>query len=97
MACLETTEADVSTSEEDLDLVAADAGEGGIYVDFGENSLNIALERSGGDAQGTKRAYRVFYDALEASTEGIPERKGNAVLAWDKMPSDAESVEGCLR
>lgn len=89
----------VKTSEEELDYVAAEAGEGALEAELDENTVTIAFERTSSDAEDTEASYRVFIDAFGGSSDGKLERKGNAVLLWEKTPTDAERkfVDDCLR
>ncbi len=85
----------VTTSEADLDVVAAGAGELGIAVEFARNSVDVAVERSEADARRTLRAYGLF---LTDPGRGQLERVGSAVVAFDKTPTSDEHdrVRACV-
>ena len=96
--CLREAGADVSTSGEDLDLVAAEAGEGGLHATLDETSVTIAFERTEADAKRTMSVYRSFGDAFGMPFEDILKREGNAVALWDASPTDEQksTVDDCL-
>jgi hypothetical protein len=87
-----------SRNEDDLDLIAADAGDGGIYVDFGENTANVAVERTNSDADRTEEAYKTFGKAFETNLSDLLHRRGNVVWVYDKSPTESETsaVETCI-
>lgn len=98
-SCLEGKGATVSTDDDDLDYVAQDAGEGALDAEVRGNEVTIVFERSGGDAERTEAAYKVFAGAFDTSVEDILERRGNVVIVWDKTPDEGESgvVDECLQ
>lgn len=89
----------VETNQGELDYVAQDAGAGALKAEFDGNGVTISFERSESDAKRTQRAYEAFAGAFDTSTEDVLERRANAVLAWDKSPTDDEKtrVIECLR
>ena len=89
----------MSTDDDDLDYVAQDAGEGALVAEIDPNSVTIVFERSEGDARRTQAAYEIFAGAFDTSTEDILHRSGNAVVVWDKTPSDDEAaqISDCLK
>lgn len=104
--CLKDDDVLATLGSEELDYVAEAAGDGGIYVNYGDpipdapngNRANVAVERSGSDAKRTEAAYKVFAKAFSSSTEDVLMRKGNVVVLWDKTPTDDErsTIEDCL-
>jgi hypothetical protein len=87
----------VSTAEDDLDAIAADAGDGGVYVEWPRNSANIAVERSSSDADNAEKGYEFFLDAFGTHADNLLDKSGNVVVLYDKDPTDQErgAVEDC--
>jgi hypothetical protein len=90
-----STPLQVSTEEENLDLIARKAGVGGVQVLSPHNELQIAAERSEGDAEATASQYENFSSAFGS---GHIERVGTVVLAYSKtpIPEESQPVEMCL-
>jgi hypothetical protein len=91
-SCLVRKGLQASTKKADLDLIAEDAGIGGVQVvSPGGQELNIAVERSESDAENTVSEYKAL---------GLSEvrQEGNVVMAYTKTPTGAETkpVEACL-
>jgi hypothetical protein len=90
----QTAWVEVKVGSEDLDAVAADAGDAGILVEWiyrGGNTANIAVERSDADAENTERAYELFAEGFGTNTEALLHRRGNVVVLYDKSPDADES------
>jgi hypothetical protein len=98
VSCLRTDGVQVSTDDDDLDYVAQDAGEGALYAEMEPNSVTVVFERTAGDAKNTEAAYKLFAGAFDTSVEDTLQRHGNAVVLWDKTPTEDEAtqVEDCL-
>ena len=84
-------------NEDDLDLVAGDAGRGGVKVEWVRNSANIAGERSESDADNTESAYRTFGEAFDTDLDELLHKDGTVVVLYDNTPDDAErqAIEAC--
>jgi hypothetical protein len=96
--CLESNT--VSVSEGDADYVAQAASEGGLYVKLQDgNSLNIAFDRTSGDASRTRGAYKAFASGLNVQTSDVMFSKGSVTMVWDQTPTsgDRQTVENCLK
>lgn len=84
---------DVSTSEDDLDYIAAAAREGAVRGEVSGTEVHVAFERNADDAADTADAYKIFgVDGEKLAQEG------NVVIAWSSTPTDKEreTVESCL-
>jgi hypothetical protein len=97
----ETAWVDVKVGSKDLDIVAADAGEAGILVEWiyrGGNTANIAVERSDADAENTERAYEAFGEGFGINLEESLIRRGNVVVFYDKTPDpdEARLIDTCI-
>jgi hypothetical protein len=96
-SCLRDGGAKATTDRDDLDLVAAEAGVGGVLVEWERNSANVAIERSEGDAENSERAYEVFVEGFGANADELLRRDGSVVVLYDKSPTEEEAslVEDC--
>jgi hypothetical protein len=81
----------VSQDQDDLDLIAENAGVGAIQVLWPRNEAMVVVERSEGDAEDTEQSYEAF-----GGTD--LERRGQVVVAWTNSPTDEEreDVDACL-
>lgn len=60
-ACLRGADAaEVSTNEDDLDLIAAAAREGAVRAEVNGTEVQVAFERNADDADDTANAYAAF-------------------------------------
>jgi hypothetical protein len=92
-SCLEGKNLSASSSQDDLDVLAAQAGEGGLYVEFSETqNANVAFERGETDAKNTEAAYKVFVEGFGGEVGDTIKRKGNVVIAWNKEPSEDDAA-----
>lgn len=87
--------AEVSDAEDDLDLLAQNAGEKGIVVNFPRNELAVVVERAESDAEQTLTNYKLF---IKGASERQLERRGRSVVAFSKTPNAEELalVDACL-
>jgi hypothetical protein len=100
--CLRDTGFKVSTKEEDVQLVAATAANGGLTATpkGGGNTLTMAFAEDGKDAADVERAIRrVAPPALKPHLGDVMSAKRNAVLLWTVSPSaeQQQTVLDCLR
>ena len=97
-ACLQSAGSAVSTSEADLDFVADEATGGGIHASVGSMFVTIAFGQTTHDAELTESAYRSVSQSFGEPVDEVISRHGNAVLRWDKPPTDDErsTAERCL-
>jgi hypothetical protein len=88
-----------TVSPRDADYIAQDAGDGGFLVNLYENTVNVAVERTSGDAKHTLAAYETFANTAGGADSASLYRDGNAVFAWDKTPTENErkAVDQCER
>ena len=98
MFCLRDAGAQTSFEDEDLDYIAQEAGRGALRARLADQEVTISFERSSSDAERTAAAYRTFLETGGATAADVLERRGNAVVVWEKTPSDAEqrAVDDCL-
>jgi hypothetical protein len=97
-ACLQSAVGPVSTSQADLDFVADKATAGGLHAAVGSTFVTIAFGQTTHDAELTESAYRTVSESLGEPVDEVIVRHGNAVLRWDRPPTDDERTiaEGCL-
>lgn len=83
-------------STDDLDLVAADAGDGAMALHSDQQDITLVVERSTDDAEATEAQYETFADAFGPG--GHVERHGNVVAVFSKTPASLERgfVDGCV-
>jgi hypothetical protein len=92
--CLRSSDlvSNVSTSSEDLDLIAENAPGGGIRGEVGEKNIEVQLAfgRTTGDTETLRNGYELF--DVDVQTEG------NVVIAWTFDPTEDErqAIEDCL-
>lgn len=94
-ACFDTHHVPYSTDSADLDFIASAAGDTGIDIEGPHQRIQIAVERSKDDANGTRKTYGLFQDAFD---QGHVEQFGNVVVAYSKTPTTTEMslIEECM-
>lgn len=91
---------DATTDPDELDVVAADAGDGAMTLDSDKQGISVIVERSEGDAENTANAMKTMAKALfEVSFDDETlDVRGNVVISYDKTPTDDEKalVDDCV-
>ena len=79
-----------TTGRENVDLIAAQAGQGAVQLNAAGQEIAVVVERSSKDAGNTKRNYEAFGTTVE--------QRGNVVVSYAKTPTDEEknAVDACL-
>ena len=74
--------------------------EGAINATVDESRVIVNFDRTAGDAKRTMLAFEAQAEAAgEPTTDEVLERRANAVILWDQVPTDEERelVEDCLK
>ena len=97
--CLTSNGIQVAKYRHELDPVAQDALAGATKAQVADNSVTIAFERTAKEAKRTESYYRSGYSFRPRSSLDTLSRIGNAVIVWDKTPTDSQrsTVEDCLK
>jgi major membrane immunogen (membrane-anchored lipoprotein) len=94
-ACLKKTYGDdfVSTNENDLDVIAANAPDGALVVSAEKQQINIGLHKGDATADEAIKIYR----KSQAPPKRV-ERDGTAVIAWIVKPTaqEEQTVRACI-
>ena len=93
--CLATVPGSFSYAEEEADDVGKAAAEGGVGIQFRNNTVTLGFERNGSDAQDDVTDAR----GSGGSTDAKLHSAANVYVSWDSAPSAGQkhTVEGCLR
>lgn len=89
---------EASTAPDDLDIIAADAGDGAIDLSDDKQSITVIVERTASDAENTANLLASAAEAFGVNADDLVYRNGNVVASHDKSPTDDERalVEECL-
>lgn len=81
-----------------LDFVATTATGGASRVRLHDNAVTVVFGETQGDADNIDAAYRRFH-ASNVGIDDVLRRQGNAIMLWQRHPSDADlaTVTGCLK
>src|SRR4051812_16172930 len=76
---------EVSTKNDDLDLISERAGQGAVSFSSDNQEVQISVERSASDADDTAKQYEAFGGTHV-------DKYGNVVVAYNKTPTSQEKA-----